>query len=433
MSNYFILDTNIFLHYTFFTGILWLQELNLSSATLLIPPTTMKELDEKKYTGKDEKIRNRAKKVIKRLADILENDNNVLVNNIQVQFIDQEPNIDWDFEGLSPYSNDDRIIATIMNFKSYNPYKNIILVTADLGMIIKCKTKNITTKKLDEKYLMPKIDEEKKELIELRKRLYKYETSLPKLEILFKSNKANHIQYCCKKIAELDEKRLKEKLDKLKSALRYIPQHNQLNESPATLNDFVKFAAPADGEVERYEHDLNKYIDDYKDYLHNLRNHQQYVELTYELIFLLVNSGTSVAEDIDIFMHFPDGFEVYKRNALPKKPKKPSIPMKPQTIFAKSISSIIIPSFSSLSFPDISRSLSNNSGPTIRRTNSYEVHFKHGFLKHNMQFELDPICIVFNKFEDANSFEINYRILLANCPDPQEGKLHVILKKSPEN
>ena len=85
-----------------------------------------------------------------------------------------------------------------------------------------------------------------------------------------------------------------------------------------------------------------------------------------------------------------------------------------------------IPDITSLGtgFESINR---NVSSPTIRRTNSIEVHFHVRELKHNVQQEFDPLFLLFDSWDTAKSFTVEYRLLAANVPLPVTGNLHVIV------
>jgi hypothetical protein len=71
----------------------------------------------------------------------------------------------------------------------------------------------------------------------------------------------------------------------------------------------------------------------------------------------------------------------------------------------------------------------NVSSPNIKRVNSYDVHIHVQKIKHNLQEYFAPLFIVFDNFESANSFSIEYRILAANIPHEVTGRLHIVIKK----
>ncbi len=64
-------DTNIFLHFQFFTEIAWNEVLQTKSVTLIIPPIIPRELDKHKYNHRSDRVKDRVAKVTKRIAEIL--------------------------------------------------------------------------------------------------------------------------------------------------------------------------------------------------------------------------------------------------------------------------------------------------------------------------------------------------------------------------
>jgi predicted ribonuclease YlaK len=133
---YCFVDTNTFLHYRFFMEIDWCREIGADHVILVVCSTVLSELDDKKLTGADSKIRDRAKKVISKLAEIADVNRRIQIRpirpNVELQFLPKEPNIDWESEGLDPRVRDDRIIAKILCERASK--NNIVLVAADFGL-----------------------------------------------------------------------------------------------------------------------------------------------------------------------------------------------------------------------------------------------------------------------------------------------------------
>lgn len=149
----------------------------------------------------------------------------------------------------------------------------------------------------------------------------------------------------------------------------------------------------------------------------------------------LVNEGTCPAEDIAIFINYPDGFKLVDKEHLPKQPSAPKAPPRPKTAKEKIEDQFRIPQFT---LPDVFRTpdftanlpeFRNVGRPSIRRTKSYDVEVPVGKLKHEFIEALDPMYVVFASFEKARSFTIDYRIHAANMPDTVEGQLHVIVNR----
>ncbi len=79
--------------------------------------------------------------------------------------------------------------------------------------------------------------------------------------------------------------------------------------------------------------------------------------------------------------------------------------------------------------PDTVLPPQNVSAPNIRNTGSYNVDFHIQRLKHKLQEPTDPLYVIFESFESARSFNIDYRLLAANIPNEVTGQLHIIIEK----
>lgn len=106
--------------------------------TFLLTPTVLSELDKLKMFHRDEKVRNKARSVIKRFkgynqqGDVLEG---VIVNKtIRIQMIATEPDLSRTLPWLDKDNMDDRIIASALEVQVKRPSDKIILVSADLNL-----------------------------------------------------------------------------------------------------------------------------------------------------------------------------------------------------------------------------------------------------------------------------------------------------------
>lgn len=107
------------------------------------------------------------------------------------------------------------------------------------------------------------------------------------------------------------------------------------------------FFALSEEQVERYNKELLRFYSSYEEYFASLYNNYSFRHNSLEIRLILQNTGTIPAIDIDIHLHFPDGFEIVEQNGLPKIQAKPKPPYKPKSQF--DVQSIIIP----ISFPSI--------------------------------------------------------------------------------
>lgn len=182
----------------------------------------------------------------------------------------------------------------------------------------------------------------------------------------------------------------------------------------------------SDERKQKYNTELEAYYHDYQTFLRLEYNYMverlHFVKLEFEL----VNEGNIPAEDIDVWIHLPDGFEVV--NKYPKKPQKPQPPFRPKNNF----------DFQPInnSFPRLDFSLSGGKPslpdpdrPTIKKTNSYEVTYHCRSVKHAMLHRFDYILLKYASLEDMQSFEVKYRLIAANIPQPITGNLNVVFER----
>lgn len=86
---------------------------------------------------------------------------------------------------------------------------------------------------------------------------------------------------------------------------------------------------------------------------------------------------------------------------------------------------------SPLAMPDFSRIEKigrNVSSPTIRRTNSYEIHFHVRTLKHKYQEPFETLFVAFDSWDTAKPFTVGYELSAGNVPNVVHGQLHVIVE-----
>ena len=425
-DSYCFIDSNSFLHYRMFTDINWNEVTNSSSVLLIVCPAVLRELDQKKFSEYDINIRNRSQQVISKMLEMAtSNTINKVKKTLDLMFISNEPSIDWEKEGLSTQIPDDRIIASILEQK--NNFKNIILITSDIGLTLKAKMKGIKCISLPDEYqLNIKKDKKQKEIEKLRNRITFLENRLPvlKLKILADNEPADFIKITLNQITAPSEDELTEKLKVIKYELKY-------KSSSKTSDIFTDLLSYPKYEIERYEKDLDKYIEEMLKYYKKEYKFKELQSRLIELKFIIINNGNLPAEDIDIFMHFPDGFVMFSEDELPKKPKEPEKPILPRTQQEMILNfvKLSVPKFSFSDISSINPNINQNfsSRPQIRKKNSYEVKYSLNKVKHGIQIYLDPVYILFESVVLAKSFKISYSILADNLPEPSNGNLNIVI------
>ena len=154
------------------------------------------------------------------------------------------------------------------------------------------------------------------------------------------------------------------------------------------------------------------------------------------LSIILINDGSCPADDIDIFMHFPDGFELFDEDEYEKEPEAPKPPRKPRSIWEEAEARFSMGSFNfgdhglyspGLGHLRLPASPSNVSGPKIERTKSYDVKVNVRKAKHGIEEALDVMYLTFEPSAVVRGFTIDYAIHASNLPTHITGKLNVIV------
>jgi hypothetical protein len=440
------LDTNVFLHYQPYDQISWPEILNASNIIIVVPPVIFRELNKHKDSHPRQHIKERASKVIKKFGSLVNMGREVEIkSNIKICFEDREPEQYFTQFQLDRNSQDDHLIVSILMYKNENPSANIVLVTSDLGLLLigKAKRLNISSIELpNELKLAEEPDADQIRIKHLESKIRELESKMPQLSMSFEDG-LHHSTFTLHHPAEIDPDGIAKTLNLIKQQYpkiinrpnkQYTESTNQLAGLLVGLNASLgSTLMPED--IDKYNTELDKYYETYAEYLNKCLLFQNIQRKCILLSLFIKNDGTAPAEDLDIFMHFPDGFKLINEKKFPHTPEPPKPPQKPKTPmekFQESMNqSLIIPSISALSnyrLPTMPLT-QNVSVPKIRRKHSYDVDLHAQRLKHLTRESLDPLCLIFDSFDTAQSFQIDYRILAANLPTETIGKLQVVINK----
>lgn len=447
------LDTNIFLHYRSFDQIDWPKVVDATAVTIVIPPVTFRELNKHKDSHSAAHIRKRAGDILKKLNRIFSDQAEAVIKpNVRIRIDPVDPVVREFDVYLQPEIQDDQLVASILLARQKYPTIDIVLIAADEGLLLRFKASEyeISCVKPDDAYRLPeqrdpnelRVRELQRENAELRRRI-------PDIKLTFKAGK-RHKEFLLDLSTQPTAEEFSQKLDRLKKNLPLMPSRAIASPKPddGTADDpqhqlartFAQIAAATSfdtirqEDIEEYNREIHKFYERYADFLTAEVAFANLQRRTLRLNIYLTNEGTVPAEDIDVVLHFPDGFELFDEDDLPVPPNKPLPPQKPRTSMQKVYdqvnsvisSDIVIPSIYGSHLPASAR---NVSAPYIQKTNSYVVDIHVDRAKHHMPEPFDTLFVVFASHEEAKSFEIKYSLHAANVPVPVEGKLHIVVKK----
>ncbi len=405
----FILDTNMYLHYNLFTECKWSDLFGVDDLTLIVTPTIIKELDEKKYDQRDH-IRRRAQEVISKFRNML--DDGKLPCGITVKFPSLNNKFDWDSVGLNSQNADDRIIAEILVLNKASKDDDACIVTADFGLEIKAQNYNIRVIPPFEAWKRKLKDPREKEIEKLKEII---KNKIPELKLIF-YNENDHTN---KDIFEafMEEHEI-ELLDdvQIKKVYENIKEEAQKKLSEKHYDYFLPEEC-----IRKYEDKLINYPEKCLKYLKDINDIKIKKSLLIEVPFILDNSGNLPAEDLDIWMTFPGDLEV--SGSIPEFPEEPEKPRRPE-----SYNDCLSWDMKAVKFD---RSFLNNQkeliGPEIESSTEISVHYHLKRLKHGLRYPL-PLFVIFESKQSLHNFQIEYVINVGNHPKQINGKLFIILK-----
>lgn len=427
----FVLDTNIYLHYKLFTERDWKTLLESDDLTLVVPPAVIDELDEKKYSAPDTRMKRRAQEVISKLNEISEG--KPVPCGIQVDFSDSSiEEVDWEALRLNSSNYDDRIIAATLALKDKSTGDEVLIVTADFGMKLKAKGHGIKIVSPPDDWKRETKDSRDKEIAGLRNKLQKFQNAMPDVQLLLSTGDelVPILKISKVKLLEgvLTDEDIEIKLDKERKELKSI----------GAVHPYLKntmWDIPT-SEIKRYDGEVDEYIGKYSRYLSDLKRVQE-LRLTIEISPVLINKGSSPAEDIDIFLYFPndwlkfpDDIKLLKETDLREFPKKPTRPTPPQSGYGllgrlaqfSSLSNLI----SQPIFPYVNRGPVKQIGPELN--NSKMSHYWLRNLKHGMEWHAEPIFVWYITADVITTFQIKYSIHIGNHPEEKEEDLVVVIE-----
>lgn len=449
MSKIVFLDTNVYLHYQPFDQIDWLELLKTDALTIVVPPVTIRELNKRKDLPSRPRVGKRAGQVLKRLLQLHESGPEPpLREGVVLRFEDREPNVDFAAHQLVQEAQDDVLIASIIMCQDEHPDADIVLVTSDLGLtlLIKAGRQGIATAQLPDSLKLPEeADERDKQIKQLQQELLESKKRTPELALTFRDG-AEHAEFVLQPPAELTEGEVDDALEKVK--LSY-PKLEEAAEPPRELGPLIQAIQAASATkldmnvvppeaIQKYNAQLEEYYQRFAQYLESEAAYRNSRRRTIVAGTALTNSGTAPADDIDVWMGFPDGLRVATQDQLRGAPEPPEPPPKPRSPWEQLLRHT--PSPMDFMPPSLEHYLSdlpsalgvsdtNVSTPTIRRTNSYEVEFHIDRVKHNTGESCPTLYLVLDSFEHADPFHSDYRIRAGNVPHEINGQLHFVIRK----
>lgn len=425
MPKVVFLDTMIYLHYRDVEEADWPLVLGTDEVRIIVPRVIQAELNKHKDSHTKSSIKNRARRIIQRLETWDQKSPAKLRPGVTIELYYDRPKFELSEYDLDSGSNDDVLLATALDFKQRNPGREVMVITHDASVRLMGRRLGLEVFELPEELLLAsEVDPIEQANRDLRAQLERIQRASPKLTLGFQDTVPVNLlrvqlrrppvsleEYVLRGTAEEEEK------------------HPQIG---GALSYHL-----AKGEVERYDADRAVYFTKFDDFLREEWAYEQRGLLSFAVSFVLINDGTAVADDTDVYVKFPSHVEVMREEEFQterlKLPKRPRPPRAPRTVAEKMSETmgarVITPMIPYIpNFADLARSINPGPPPNVSATRIGEdglVHWKVLRTKHRQSVPLHPVIGIFSDFSSAAGFTIKYHLQAAGLPDEVRGELHV--------
>jgi len=433
------IDSMVYLHYRN------LEELDLPTmlctqgVSIVVPRITLRELDKHKNMHPLSRIRNRARRILRKIERWTAEGKEVRPG-VSAEFFPTAPAIDFARHGLNPNWNDDMLIASVLQYKLDHPQEEVALITQDSAPKLTATHLGIKVFQLPEEYKLPEEpDPLEQENRELSRTLARLQNALPQIVVCFAGTEEPeaYAKFVLPSPPEPMEEEIKRTIEELKRKLpKQHPPKPAARDKRKTIQQAIEAhlaglnymnVIPVE-EYERYNKGVDAFLAEYERFLRETWERRASMLRSIQFQIEIRNVGTTPADDVDVEFDFPDGCHLSTTEDLPDLPKEPRPPRKPMTrieLMTNSIFPLSSLSFSSPSVPDFELPGSFN----IERTNSLKVTGHFGRIKHGAKVALPELSLTFDSYESASSFKCNYSIRPANLPDAVTGQLHFVIEK----
>lgn len=313
---YCFLDTDTLIHFQTFDEADWPRHLGARAVQLMLAPSVLREIDKFKDDHTNDRRRQRVRALWSKLARLLDSvppgEAASVRQGVSIAAVTAEPGGDWRALGLAPNVQDDRLIAAVLAFGTGQPAASVTLVSHDLGVRLKARA-----------HAIPVHDPA---LRRLKKQVQELSARLPEVKVGFLQDGARveHVRLVKQPDCEgwRTNEQIEEELElERRACLRLVDPRAALLTTE---------------QMEQYRTRISYYINKLREYL--IKDRAAAQAWRYDLDFVLENTGSATATEIEADLVFPDDALVicsgdvanpYFGLAEVTRPKRPTPPRPP--------------------------------------------------------------------------------------------------------
>jgi rRNA-processing protein FCF1 len=151
-----VVDTNVLLHHRPISDVCWTDVVGADTVTLVIPVRVLAEIDDKKAAPNNPPLRKRARTRSKNLAAYALGAwaSSPVRDGVEVTFV-ESVDLDPDVVRETPRSADTEILDSCIALRSYAAKNAVYLVTADLALMTRARTRGVEVREMPETDYLP--------------------------------------------------------------------------------------------------------------------------------------------------------------------------------------------------------------------------------------------------------------------------------------
>ena len=420
------IDANAALHFKRPDQIDWRTLAKANEVVLVAAPVLLRELEQQKVINGSSKLKDRAADYIKWLHQFVRHLETEVRAGVRWWFLPDEPQLDFAAERLSQTIADDHLIASVLHYTRQSGV-SVLVATADLGLEVKLRSRGIGVLELPDDLRLPaEPDPVELENRNLRRQIARFEARMPKLSVVFEGGAQHHALSLrdpnANSVTSLDQIRADNPYMHRPQAVAR-PQ----DRIGAAFADIQRLTQPFGVSAERadkYNEELEQYFNQYQHYLDRHAAWRETLSVHHLVKLVIANDGTAPASNIDLDLFFPDGTRPVDEDDIPKEPKAPLAPRRPQGIMdirglggSDYLSSLITPNLHHMINP-------NYDGQPIVGKDGDSVRIRHSTLKHGFSVTSDGLIFRFADAAAVRAFSVKFRLSADEVPDAVEGQLH---------
>lgn len=422
---YGFMDANVFMHFQTFDEIDWSGKLGADHVHLVVAPSVLRELNKYKDDSTNTRRRDRVRSILSKLKPLLNSgdvDNPAFVRSgVTIFDIVREPRVDWSALGLDQLVEDDRLLATIIQFEPSEPGRKL-LITNDFPPQRKAGGQGIEfwepegeIERLDlsssENAKIKQLEQQNRELL----------SRIPKVSLDFwevgKAVRMVTRSAIAARINGWTDPAIND----------YVAQKQQeFEQTVARARDKVNH-----DDIKDYRYACKTYLKNLKTFLFKARALSY--ERGLELAFILRNIGQVPLENAGIELAFPSESFVVALSERDsdvwgfgdvKQPKEPVPEWEKLRDPWRSYS--FSPRFLDIDPINVAREPVPK-GPLYDEDDRSRVEYEHPSLRPKEDWRMEPV-VAYIPLTGQGGFQIDYVLRADNLPDPYEGQLNVILQ-----